>query len=54
MAQDGGGLSTLITYVIEVIDENDNVPTFQEGSYFNRTVPETFQVRLLEFDDSVS
>ena len=34
-------------YTIQVLDENDNSPTFQAGSYYNTTVREDHAVRML-------
>jgi len=46
-ARDGGGEEQTVQYTIQVLDENDNSPTFQAGSYYNTTVQEDHAVRML-------
>ena len=41
---DGGGLSETMRYIITVVDQNDNTPTFQDGLYFNIAIPENTEV----------
>lgn len=36
----GGGASQTVPCTVQVLDENDNSPTFQAGSYYSRNVQE--------------
>ena len=40
----GGGGSQTVTCTVQVLDENDNSPTFQAGSYYSRNVQEDLAV----------
>ena len=33
-----------VTYTVNVLDENDNAPTFQDSTYYNLTLPENTMV----------
>ena len=39
-----GGGSQTVTCTVQVLDENDNSPTFQAGSFYSRNVQEDFAV----------
>ena len=39
-------MQQMVHYTIQVLDENDNSPTFQAGSYYNTTVQEDHAVRM--------
>ncbi len=46
VARDGEGLEGMATYLVTILDQNDNTPTFINGTYFNITIREDAEVRV--------